>query len=298
MATLTAYRRAIAPKLGFYHQGTATSGSSTSALEDTAYPIKTSDDTADLYTGKILFRPAAALASDKTRFVHTYDPATGVLTPDLAWTNSPVSEVYEIHHIVPPDRLTERINDALRRVMIPSEVSLTPIALATRHSLTAVASWLTSPLWVLGAGVLGTGAVRAESDPYVGSPVRGVAESDGATIYLNTHPASFAVTDTLYVRALRPAYDQCAGVATPTVFTQTGLVLEGDLAIPPLDLVVQGTLVEVWDGFRHVLEREANKQVLQDMAEAAARFSDLHRFYYPPQDTTLQRRVAAFGPRR
>src|SRR3990167_10037089 len=86
--TLTQIRRYVAPRIGSYAQGTATSGSTTAVLEVTAWPFKSSLVQDDLYADHFIFRPDAVTATDKVRLVSNegYTPSTGLLTPDQTWT--------------------------------------------------------------------------------------------------------------------------------------------------------------------------------------------------------------------
>jgi hypothetical protein len=96
MPTLSEYRRLVAVESGPYigpelYDVRATSGSSVSALVCSNYPVKSGIAQNDLLTERPLYRPDAVQEHDKHRYVMTYDPPTGTITPDLAWTMAPIA---------------------------------------------------------------------------------------------------------------------------------------------------------------------------------------------------------------
>ena len=96
MPSLAQYRRAVAVESGPYvgpesYTVRATSGSSTTKIVCSAYPIRSGIPQADLYVERPLFRPDAQRLDDRDRYVMTYDPPTGTLTPDLPWTFPPIA---------------------------------------------------------------------------------------------------------------------------------------------------------------------------------------------------------------
>ncbi len=100
-------RKVLREKLGGqtaqYYSGAVTSGSQTTLVDNVG--LKSSLLSSEHYVGQYLYRPDAAAAGDKTRRVYQYDPATGTLTPDVAWTNAAaVAEAYEIYRYMHPER--------------------------------------------------------------------------------------------------------------------------------------------------------------------------------------------------
>lgn len=276
MPTLTQYRRFCARELGPYDQGTADNTSSASALISLAHPFKSSI-ASGTFKDRWVFRPTAALPADQLRVVETYTASSGTLDPDLDWTNAPDGETFEVHGVIPPVgdselSLHNMINDALKRLPLDIEFTVTVVADQTRHSLASAASWLTDPKWVRQVGYLINGEDRDEVDPF-SRVVRGWAGKDGNTVYLN-HPgrvfnATVGSPDVIYVRAVKPAYFHCADTLTPTVFTASGLSDEGDVAVPEEEWVAAAVLVEAWRRLGKALEAGAKAGNVRDRAEAA-----------------------------
>jgi hypothetical protein len=96
MPNLAQYRAAVAIESGPYigpgsYVVRATSGSDTTKLVCSQYPIRSGIPQNDLLTERPLFRPNATRPEDRYRYVMTYDPSTGTLTPDLPWTLPPLA---------------------------------------------------------------------------------------------------------------------------------------------------------------------------------------------------------------
>ena len=298
MSTLTAYRRAIAPLLGPYYQGSATSGSTTSILEATAAPFKTALDAAAFFEDYFIFRPSASNA-DKTRIVHLYDPVSGQLTADRVWGTAPsVDETFELHAIVPPylDGLTDLhflINEGLKRCPVTVEFTFsTSNATHRRHSLASAASWLTRQRWVRRVGTLPAG--QTDRDVYTPHEAQGSTYELGNTVYLAGFSAS--TTDTVYVTAVKPAYHHCKASAG-AFGDQNGLSLETDEAPVPVDWLAQATLLEVWERLGNQIASSDAKQVETELAKAAARYSRLTKQYFKNPPRTFRPHVR-FGPAR
>ncbi len=288
MTTLTTYRRALAPLVGPYLLSAAVTGSTTTSLLDTAYPVKSLLDQSTLYEGYWLYRPSAAAAGDRTRVVYDYTPSTGALTPDLAWTNAPANaEAYELHGMFDPAVLNTCINEALKRCWIPVETTLTPTAEQDRHSLSTI-TWVTAPEQVRQVGYLLTGEDRDEVNPYQRA-IRGWAGLDGATVYINHPGRTFLTTTTLYLLCLKRAYDHCK-VTAGSYGGQSGLSLETDEAPVAVEWVVAGAMVEAWRRYSQLLEASANQRMIMSRSEAAAEFTRQTRlnFTLPQQKFRIQ----------
>ena len=103
-ATWTAVRQEWARQMRAYYSGTATSGSTSTLVQNTWPVLNTRIDKNDFYEGGFILRPAAVAAGDyvrqvppNTASVTGYAPTTGTFTPDTNWTNSPGVEAYEWH---------------------------------------------------------------------------------------------------------------------------------------------------------------------------------------------------------
>ncbi|MDQ1307660.1 MAG: hypothetical protein QG671_3493 [Actinomycetota bacterium] len=295
MPTLTTYRQAAAKLIGPYRSGTATSGSNTTVLEDTSWPVKSSLSQDDLFVDKFLYRPSATDA-DKTRVVATYTPASGYLYPDNGWSVAPyaggVGESYEIHGLIEPGVLHECINEALKRIPLVIEVTLTPASnLYTRQSLATYSAWLTEEWQVRKVGVLPQGSTDREQ--YKPVPRRGRVVRDGSTLYLEA--GSFETTDTVYLTCVKAAYYHCKPSAG-TWGDQSGLALNTDQAMPVAEWVAYGTLCEVWLRYGQLLDQTANQRMIRDQAAAAAMFTSYAEqcFRLPEIELTP---IRAWGPR-
>ncbi len=232
IATLTTIRQTTAKALGRYHSGTfKSSGNSTTTGIDESLISSLSIN--DQFTDGWLVLPAKSLTDREARIVSSFTPSSGTLTIDRAWSTStvPNSTAYEWHALIEPiTQMTSIINDALKRIMVVTEITLTPTADATRHEITTANTWLVNPTWVRQVGYLATGETRATINPYEHRGIRGWPDTDGANVYIN-HPKrpGPASGETWYIRCLKPAYDHCKATAG-SFGGQAGLSLETDEA--------------------------------------------------------------------
>jgi hypothetical protein len=289
----------LAAELGEDFSSTATSGSSTAQLEDTAWPVKSTLDEDDQYAGQWLWRPNAVVNSDKVRIVKSNVASTGIITPDHTWTNSPANEVYHLLTGLPPVDgssidMRSLINEGLKRTIWPVEVTATPTVQNTRRSLADLGTWLRSETWILRVGLLHTGETRNQVDPYM-RVVRGRVIRDGDTLYLDTYPQTFPASDTLYIEVLKPGYYHCRPSAG-TFGSQAGLSLDTDECPIPEDWATAAALVVGWRRLRQRFAR--NPDLIRNRVEAAAWFSHLSRQYLNPLPRTFRTVPDHFGPYR
>jgi len=311
----------------------ATGGSSTTKLFCAAYPIQSGIPQQDQLIDRPLYRPNAIQETDKHRYVQAYDPAQGLITPDLAWAVSPLADpgvgtqyqnleaftyagleslIYqdmentglagfgERFEVLGPFDVptTHRlINDGLKQCWLIVEVACVPTYLTSRHNLSVVCPWLQDPSDVLQVGTIKNYQDRNLTDPFE-NVVRGMVERDGGDFYLNTGTTTFVDSDILWLRVLKRAYDHCR--TSGGVFgEQSGLSLETDEAPCERDWVASSALVIAWRRFAHLLEPMANQRLVRDQAAAAAWFTDRCREHFTaplPQRTLHRRRY--FGPPR
>jgi hypothetical protein len=337
MPSLAEYRRNLAVESGPFvgpesYDVRATSGSDTTKLVCSNYPIMSSIGQSDLYRDRPLYRPSATWEQDKHRFVLSYDPPTGTLTPDLPWTNAPISTVgattygqLEAHtygdfedllltyenmegtgisgigerfEILGPwdvPTMHQLINDGLKQCWLVVDVECVPTPGASRHDMSLIAPWLQDPNHVRQAGVLAAGDDRNLSDPFERT-VYGAIERDGATFYFNTEGRTFNDGDTIYLRCYKRAYDHCR-VAGGTYGEQSGLFGETDEAPIERDWAVSSALLVGWRRFGHLLEPAANQRLIRDQVQAAAWFNDrTHQHFTAVAPTLTFRRARRFGP--
>ena len=271
MPTRLAYRQAAIRALGTLHTGTADAASTTGLLVLTTWPFKSTVIQNERFEHWVIHRPDAASATDRVRTVPNggYDPITGGLTPDNTWTNAPDGEAVEVFGAADPDTVHRLINDALKLIPVSVEFTFTPVtAQARRHSLAAVAPWLTDPDDVYQVGYLSASDARSDVDPF-GRPVRGTVYERRGVVYLEGF--SQPTDATVYVLARRSAYTYCTPAAG--VFgDQSGLSLETDQAAVEEDVVAAGVKMLYWDAAREELWPGDLQTAELKVAQAAARF--------------------------
>lgn len=335
MPSLAAYRRSVAVESGPYigpesYVVRATSGSSTTKLVCSAYPIRSGIPQNDLYVERPLHRPNATRVEDRDRYVMAYDPTTGTLTPDLPWIYPPIAlpggsdyesleayaygdlevflyeqledlgasgigERFEILGPFDVPTLHQLINDGLKQCWMTVEVACVPTPGASRHSLELVSPWLQDVNHVRQAGVLSAGEDRNQCDPF-DRVVHGSVERDGGEFYFNTDSRTFAEGDVLYLRCYKRAYDHCRP-AGGAYGDQVGLELDTDEAPIERDWLASSALTVGWRRFGHMLEPIANQRLIRDQATAAAWFTDRSRQHFTAVAPTLTFRPARrFGP--
>jgi hypothetical protein len=337
MPSLAEYRRNLAVESGPYvgpesYDVRATSGSSTTVLVCSNYPIMSSIGQSDLYRERPLYRPTAAWEQDKHRYVESYDPPTGTLTPDLPWTNSPITtagattygeleaftygdledqrltyenlegtgiggigERFEILGPWDAPTMHQLINDGLKQCWLVVDVVCMAVEGVTRHDLRDVAPWLQDPNHVRQAGLLPSGIDPWVQDPY-NAAVYGHVERDGGTMIFNTDWRTFNAGDQIWLRCYKRAYDHCRA-AGGAFGDQSGLLLETDESPIERDWLVSSALVVGWRRFGHILEPMANQRLIRDQATAAAWYNDrTHQHFTAVQPTLTFRRARHFGP--
>jgi len=343
MPTLADYRSTFSVEAGPYigpesYDVRATSGPGAGTSDLThlyceAYPIQSGIPQQDQLIDRPLYRPQAVQQTDRHRYVQAYDPAQGLITPDLAWALPPLADpgvgtlyqnleaftyaemetqIYQdlentglagfgerFEILGPFDAPTTHrlLNDGLKNCWLVVEVVALPVPLMTRHDLSTVCPWLQDPNDVLQIGVLHPPDDRNIIDPFE-NVVRGMVERDGGTFYLNTGTTSFVDGDTLYLRCLKRAYDHCRA-SGGEYGEQAGLYLETDESPVEREWAASAALVTGWRRFAHLLEPQANQRLIRDQASAAAWFTDECRKHFTaplPQRTLRRRRY--FGPPR
>lgn len=337
MPSLSEYRRNLAVESGPYvgpesYNVRATSGSSLTKLVCSNYPITSSIGQSDLYSERPLFRPSAVYEQDRHRYVASYDPPTGTLTPDLPWTFAPIttagattygeleaftygdledqkltyenlegtgiSGIGERFEILGPwdaPTMQQLINDGLKQCWLVVDVVCTPVASTTRFDLGVVAPWLQDPNHVRQVGVLTVGEDPSVVDPFHRT-VYGSVERDGATMIFNTDARTFNADDVLYLRCYKRAFDHCRP-SGGAFGDQVGLFLETDEAPIERDWLVSSALVAGWRRFGHLLEPSANQRLIRDQVTASAWFNDrTHAHFSAVAPTLTFRRARHFGP--
>lgn len=303
MATLTTYRRTLAPLLGVYEQGTATAASSsvtqlvcTSSLESGA-SLLSSAFSESLFNGKWLYMPGAA-ADDRSRLIKTsggYEPSEGALLVDRAWGADPDTlddRTFEITSLFSGTDLNALINKALKKCWVVREFTFTVShANIRRHNLATGQTWLKDWRWVYQLGHLATGESRVgtstiqQTDPFSRRKTGKLYNRpDGVWI----EGPSWLTTDTVYVLAACPAYDLCRATSGGTFGDVSGLSGEAYESPAAEEWVAWRAILEAKDMLDH-LEREgvATKEALQARAMAHARAVALGKMYFQPPERTM-----------
>jgi hypothetical protein len=308
----------------------ATSGSSTTKLVCSVYPIKSGLAQNELLVERPLYRPNAIDPHDRHRYVLTYDPLTGTITPDLPWAYPPIAppggsnysflEAYtynelEMFHyedlenlgltglgerfeILGPfdvPTLHQLVNDGLKQCWMVIEAPCLPTPGASRHSLEVVAPWLQDVNHIRQAGVLSAGEDRNQNDPFIRT-VHGQIERDGGEFFFNTNGRTFNDGDVLYLRCYKRAYDHCRA-AGGTFGEQRGLTLETDEGPIEREWLAASALTVGWRRFAHILEPQANQRLIKDQMTTAAWFADRSRQHFTAVAPTVTFRPSRqFGP--
>jgi hypothetical protein len=337
MPSLAEYRRNLAVESGPYigpesYDVRATSGTTVSQLVCSNYPIESGIAQNDLLLDRPLYRPTAALEQDRNRYVMTYDPPTGTITPDLVWALAPlttigatqygelegftyfdfedllltyenmegtgISGIGERFEILGPwdaPTMHKLINDGLKQCWLVVDVPCTPVADTTRFELGVVTPWLQDPNHVRQVGVLAAGEDPSKVDPF-SRIVYGSVERDGGTFIFNSGSRTFNANDVLYLRCYKRAFDHCRA-AGGTFGDQSGLFIETDEAPIERDWLVSSALVVGWRRFGHLLEPMANQRLIRDQAAAVTWFSDrTHEHFQAVAPQLTLRRARRFGP--
>lgn len=303
MPTLTQYRQFAAKEAGRYYEGIFDStGHTTTVFLDTQ--LITSLTVTDMFKDYWLYMPGAVAADNRLRVVTTGPATTGKITVDRAVsaTTAPESQPYELHGMIAPedslgvDKLNWQycINQALKRCLLVVEVTITPTASATRHSLASAASWVEDPRWVRRVGYLTSSETRANVDPYEGRAVRGYAYRHSNVMYLNHSPRTFATNETIYVEVLKSAYDHCR-LNGDTYGNQSGLSLTNDEAVPSIEWVGFGALIEMARMQSRVLDPSARQLINANKEEWAAMFTKYTRQNFTLPPLTFKRITRGFG---
>ena len=285
-ATRTSSRRWAAAELGPYASFAGdSSGHTTSTIRITS--LATSASVSDQFSDYGVILPAAATAADQhNRYVTSGPDSDGDIAVDRVFSATSVmnSATFEFHGVV--KTLTEwdrYFNDALKRIMLPVEFTLSPASVtATRHNLTTGQSWLVNHNWVRQVGWLATNEVRADTDPYDRRAVRGGAYRESGTVYMYHPSKTFQTSDTIYVRAYKPAYSHVLPAAGGSYGSQTtGFAAEADEVPVSDELLGYAALTEYARRAVGLLSGDAAKALREKQAEWASLFTYYYRIEVP-----------------
>lgn len=288
------YRRRIAKETGNFLASTVESGA-VSFLRDNKYPVKSTLDQGDLFSGKWLLRPQAPQPQDRVRIVAElgYDPQTGTLRPDSSWTDAAAStEPYELHGVIEPwEQMNDLINQALKRCMLVDHLVLPVTPGENWINLTPYAPWLLDGRWVRGAAVVDPNQVNDPADIDMTQPnFRGWVEPQGRTTFLRWQgwnrftSSSPSGSPVLVVRCIKRAYDHCRLGSDGTFGECAGLTQETHEGPVPEDWVAAGALVAFWESFGDVVAAGNRDEAESNQAKMAETFTTLSQQYFslPP----------------
>lgn len=288
------YRRRIAKETGNFLASTVESGA-VSFLRDNKYPVKSTLDQGDLFSGKWLLRPQAPSPVDRVRIVAElgYDPQTGTLRPDSAWLDPPAStEPYELHGVIEPwEQMNDLINEALKRCMVVDHLVLAITPGENWINLTPFAPWLLDARWVRGAAVIDPNQVNNPADIDMTQPnFRGWVEPQGRTVMLRWQGWNHYTANTtsgspvMVLRCIKRAYDHCRSGPDGVFGEQSGLFAETHEGPAPEDWVAAGALLAFWESFGDVVAAGNRTEATDNQAKQAETFTTLSQQYFslPP----------------
>lgn len=209
---------------------------------------------------------------DRQRRVKEYDPASGTLSLDRAYSAAPIAgEAFELHHLDPANELRPAVLAGLARCFFVDRSPVTLLTSAAERNLTLVAPWITSVEQVLGAAYTYDGS--AERPVPVGW--RRVFSAGGAvwlSLASDPAPATLLITS-------RRSYDTLVNGATST----TGPLLDDDVLAVDLRYGAAAGHIEAWRLWRDRLQDASAEGRRLTMEGAAAEFSgQAQRWYRPP----------------
>ena len=296
---LPTYRQTAALRLGLYASGTATSGSTTSIIVINSSPFLSTIEQDDKWVDWWAFTPAAVADADKlARRVKEYDPATAGLTVDNPFSTEPDGLAVEFHGLVEPYADMRRlINDVLKLCLVNVTFTFT-VADADdyRHSMAAV-SWLTRPEWVYQVGYLTSSDDIDEDDPFAeGRQKHGSVIAENGIVYLRGFRHN--TSDTMYVRAARPAYTYCRATSGGAFGDlTTGLTAtETNEAEPDPEWVAAGVKMLAWDEQGQQFSPGDDKRAERMVAGASEAFRELSKTHFIPPTRMLYIPSKGWGP--
>ena len=340
MPSLAEYRRNLAVESGPYigpesYIVRATSGTDTTKLVCSQYPVFSNIQQDDSLVDRPLYRPTATEILDQHRYVLSYEPSTGTINPDHPWINAPfsppgggntygvleaftyadlegypdqnlyedlegtgVAGIGERFEVLGPwdvPTMHKLINDALKQCWLVVDIVCTAQENVTRHDLSLVAPWLQDANHVRQAGVLAEGVDPWLTDPFH-AIVYGQVERDGGMFLFNTGSRTFNAGDQIWLRCYKRAFDHCRR-AGGEYGEQSGLFEETDESPIERDWLTSAALVIGWRRYGHLLEVAANQRLIRDQVQAGLWFADrTHQHFTAVQPQLTFRRPRTFGP--
>lgn len=286
MPTLTTYRRDVSRLAGTYEQGVSTSAGEVSRMICTNHPFITTVTDDASWVDKWLYRPSSSSSSDRQRLIASMSTSSGYFVPDKAWgQEAGNAETFEVSGApLSPLDIIQCVNEGLERCWVVVEFTFTVASNLTRMHSLAATTWLTEPRNVFQVGVLPTGQTRTEYDPFTRGARRGVATKINGIVYLEG--PTFNTTDTVYVKALKRAYDHCK-VSAGTFGGQSGLALESDEAPVQSEWLAQAALLKMYDRLDPTVGVSERADLDRMRAMAVQRFSRLTNAYLEVPERTF-----------
>ena len=190
--TLKAIRQEVGARLGGYASGTATGGTTSTVVinNDAEFIGDTNTPSPDLYEAAWVL-PTSGNNAGVVRRVKDdgFAPATGTLTVVPVWSNAMANtNTFEVHGTLHPDRVTEAINRALRKMHFLHTFALTLVTDGDMET-SGVGSWTasnaslaktTSAAQVI-TGAQGMSVTTTSANGYAGSTA--IAVEEGQSYY-------------------------------------------------------------------------------------------------------------------
>lgn len=199
---------------------------------------------------------------DRVRLVSTYEPTTGTLTTDRAYTLAPpADEVLELHALDPDEELRPAVVDGLRRCFFwdTAVVSVTGTSLYDLN-VTELLPWVTTVQQVNRAGMSYTNSrLPPRRLPWF-QPYR-----SGKDIRITSYGG--AVGD-LTLEVLRPAFSYVNGETSVT-----GPNDDLDVVYVDRDYAAWAAVLECWKNYPEVLTPLAVQAMRPSREDAASEFS-------------------------
>ena len=145
MPTYATLIRDLGEQLGSFYEGTLTAGTTTLLTDTSDDGLQSPRWSADRWVDHYALITSGS-ASGQWRLIKSYDPDSGTLTPDDAYSATPGTASYELYGFEQPDSrgLGKYINQALKVLKYPTEWMVTEITNGDFEASTGTSNWTAS----------------------------------------------------------------------------------------------------------------------------------------------------------
>lgn len=270
--TLAQVEREVAGRAGPFYRYGASAGATTSTVVVSA--LRSSIDLGGVIDMWLLRRgvttAGAALvgfvAGDRQRRVKDYDPATGTLEVDRAWTTTPVAgEEIELVALDPEQALRPAVVRGLWKCYFEDRVSAALATTAAERDLSALFPWLTDASQVIEFSTKDAAVTEVAPTPL--SYARPYRAGGGLSVSMAPDPSPY----TVYVTAYRPVASYVNGATSGTGPSADADVLVGDQRF--LDYLVAAGVTELWRRVPFKMQPLAAARMAPSREDAANEFT-------------------------